>query len=106
MKAVRAAQSRDVSVRGGKTAGNLHAVNRTGVCGQTKEELLKNASEGGRIGGPLGAANPASIKALYALTQDRRHQQYAAHCARHVKKGIKNLCCEFCRQSAGAENGN
>lgn len=103
MQAVRATQSVEQCIRGGKTRGDRHAAEGTGVCGLSEEERLKASAEGGRIGGPIAAAHPNSIAALAALCQDRQHQRYASHCSAHVRRGRIKVGCEFCEELISRE---
>jgi hypothetical protein len=100
MKAVRATQSREQCVRGGKTRGDLHAINKTGVCGRSEEQRFADGQKGGLIGGPIAGANPRSREALLALCNDRQHQRYASHCGQHVKRCRPNPRCEFCSEQS------
>ncbi len=86
--------------RSGKRQGNLHAVNGTGVCGRTPEQMLLDGQKGGLIGGPIAAKHPNSKAALKALTQDRDHQRYASHCSNHVRLGRPKISCEFCSEES------
>jgi hypothetical protein len=49
MRAVRATQSREQCVRGGKTRGDLHATNKTGVCGRSPIKRRADGKLGGHI---------------------------------------------------------
>jgi len=98
MRAVRATQSVGQCERGGKTRGDRHAAEGTGVCGRTEEQRFADGQKGGLIGGPIAAANPNSKAALKAMLQDRDHQRYAAHCGQHVHKNRVNPRCEFCSE--------
>lgn len=100
MRALRATQSVEQCVRGGKTRGDRHAAEGTGVCGRTAEQRFADAQKGGLAGGSKGAANPASRKALKVLTQDRKHQRYASHCSNHVRRNIVKPGCEFCSEQS------
>lgn len=100
MRAVRATQSREQCVKGGKTRGDLHAINKTGVCGRSEDQRFADAQKGGLAGGSKGAANPNSKAALKAMLQDREHQRYASHCSNHVHKNRVNPRCEFCSEQS------
>jgi hypothetical protein len=100
IRAVRALQNPDVFARGGKTRGDRHAREKTGVCGRSKEKRIEDARQGGLLGGSLGAANPASIKALFALTQDRQHQRFASHRSNHIRRGRLKPDCDFCAEES------
>jgi hypothetical protein len=103
MRLLRASQPRELSVRGGITQGNRHAAEKTGVCGRTPEQQFVDGQQGGLIGGFKGSQNPASKAALMAMTQDRRHQRYAAHCGMHRNRGVVKITCEFCMNPPSGE---
>ncbi len=64
-----------IQSRGGVTSGNNHALNRTGVCGQTLEKMTENGLKGGGISGPITVANKTGIYS----PEWRESEEYFAH---------------------------
>jgi hypothetical protein len=61
--------------RGGVTSGNTHALNGTGVCGQTPEKMTENGLKGGSISGPITVSNKTGIYS----PEWRESEEYFAH---------------------------
>jgi hypothetical protein len=61
--------------KGGVTSGNAHAVNKTGVCGQSSEKMTQNGIKGGSISGPITVSNKTGI---YSPSW-RESEEYFAH---------------------------
>jgi len=48
--------------RGGFTGGASNAINKTGFCGRTSEEMTAHGRAGGKVGGPIGGRKNAENK--------------------------------------------
>jgi hypothetical protein len=100
MRIVRANQSPEARFRGGKTRGDRHAAEKTGVCGRSQEQMILDAKKGGLAGGYAGSQHPNSKAAWRAMLKNSDHQRAAGrvggHVSNHVNKGRFNPLCEFC----------